>query len=107
MEVPGEQLHFASANILALLHEQNLHLHSTLALSTSTANTTHAIQHNANDNGRKNMEQNLQNLPGAIMHSKSCEKTNSHVVYCMKHNHASVIPTAACSGTACMVQQLY
>ena len=106
VEVPGEQLHFASENTFALLHEQNLNLCSTPALSTSTANTVHAIQHNANDNGTKSIEQNLQNFHSAIMHSKSCENMNSQVACCIKHNRAFVACEAVCSA-ACMAQHIY
>ena len=106
MEVPGEQLHFASANTFALLHEQNLHLHSTPALSKSTANATHTIQCNVNNNGTKSTEQNLKDLHNAIMHSKSSENTNSQVACCTKHNHASVASAAAC-GAVCMAQHIY
>ena len=104
MEVPGEQWQFASANTFALLHEQNLHLHSTHALLISTANTVDAIQRNANDNSITYTEQNLHR---AIVYSKSSENTNLHVACCMKHNHASVILAAACSGTAYMAQYTY
>ena len=106
MGVPGEQLHFACANTFALLHEQNLQVRSTPALSMSTANAAHATQCNANDNGTKSMEQNLQNLHNAIVHSKSCESMNLQVACCTKHNHASVAPEATC-GAAYMAKHMY
>ena len=107
MEVPGEQLHFASANTFALLHEQNLHLHSTPALSISTANAAHTIQCNANDNGTKSTEQNLQNLYSAIVHSKLSENMNLQVACCIEaQSYASVAPAAA-YGAACIAQHMY
>ena len=106
MEVPGEQFHFASANTFALLHEQNLQLCSTPALSTINANAAHTTQCNANNNGTKSTEQNLQNLHNAIVYSKSCESMNSQVACCTKHNLASVA-LAVASGTACMAQYMY
>ena len=72
----------------------------------STANAAHTTQCNANDNGTKSTEQNLQNLHNAIVHSKSCESMNSQVACCTKHDHASVAPAAAC-GTVCMAQYIY
>ena len=90
----------------ALLHEQNLHLNSTPALSTSSENAAYAIQCNANNNGIKSTEQNLQNLHNALMHSKLRENANSQVACCTKHDHAPVAPAAACVA-ACTAQYIY
>ena len=99
MGVAGEQLHFASANTFALLHEQNLQLGSTPALSISNTNAAHATHCYANDNGTKSMKQNLQYLHNALVHSKSCENANWQVACCTKHDYASVAPAAACGAT--------
>ena len=72
----------------------------------STANAAHATKCNANDNGTKSTEQNLQNFHSAIVHSKSSENTNLQVAFCTKHDRASIAPAAAC-GIAYTAQYIY